>query len=218
VQPLDRICPPTDRTPLAPELPRHGAGELHAARAETREELAARVDRTRTNAEQRANQLRDRAADAAQAAAARWRQIQDRWQDHVRAVRAQVQDKQAERDAKRAERSAVVSEDEAKQLYATYAVPGSGAPLFESAAANLNPWTEAKVDTNNPDRGPLLLIEGEQDHTVPWAVANAAYRQQQDNEGVTEIAEIKNRGHSLTIDSGWREVADTALAFVQRFT
>jgi non-heme chloroperoxidase len=112
----------------------------------------------------------------------------------------------------------VVSEDEAKQLYDTYAVPGSGAPLFESAAANLNPWTEAKVDTKNPDRGPMLIIEGEKDHTVPWAVANAAYMQQQDNEGVTEIAEIKNRGHSLTIDGGWREVADTALAFVQRFT
>jgi pimeloyl-ACP methyl ester carboxylesterase len=111
-----------------------------------------------------------------------------------------------------------VSEDEAKQLYETYAVPTPGKPLFQAATANLNPWTEAKVDTHNPDRGPLLLISGELDHTVPWAIVNASYQQQQGNQGVTEIVKIKGRGHALTIDSGWREVADPALAFVKRFT
>jgi non-heme chloroperoxidase len=111
-----------------------------------------------------------------------------------------------------------VDEDEAKQLYETYAVPASGRPLFQAAVANLNPWTEAKVDTDYPERGPLLLMSGEKDNTVPWAITNASYRQQQDNPGVTEIVEIKNRGHALTIDSGWREVANTALAFVKRFT
>jgi non-heme chloroperoxidase len=110
-----------------------------------------------------------------------------------------------------------VSEDEAKQLYDTFAVPAPGAPLFQAATANLNPWTEAKVDTKNPDRGPLLVISGEKDHTVPWAIANASYKRQKRNDGVTEITEMPNRGHALTIDSGWREVADTALAFVQRF-
>jgi non-heme chloroperoxidase len=111
-----------------------------------------------------------------------------------------------------------VSEDEAKELYETYAVPAPGKPLFQAAAANLNPWTEAKVDTENPGRGPLLIISGEKDHTIPWAIANAAYKQQKDNAGVTEIVEMKGRGHALTIDSGWEEVARTALAFVQRFT
>jgi pimeloyl-ACP methyl ester carboxylesterase len=110
-----------------------------------------------------------------------------------------------------------VSEDEAKDLYETFAVPGSGEPLFQAAAANLNPWTEAKVDTGNPDRGPLLIISGEKDHTVPWAIANASYKQQKDNPAVTEIIEIPGRGHALVIDSGWREVADAALTFVQRF-
>jgi non-heme chloroperoxidase len=110
-----------------------------------------------------------------------------------------------------------VSEEEAKQLYEDFAVPASGKPLFQAASANLNPWTEAKVDTKNPDRGPLLLISGEKDHTVPPAIANASYKQQQDNQGVTEIAEIPGRGHALTIDSGWRVVAEKALAFVQRF-
>jgi pimeloyl-ACP methyl ester carboxylesterase len=109
-----------------------------------------------------------------------------------------------------------VEEDEAKELYNTFAVPGSGAPIFQAAAANLNPWTEAKVDTKNSHRGPLLIIEGAMDHTVPWAVANASYKKQQRNEGVTEMVELPNRGHSLVIDSGWHEVADTALAFVQR--
>jgi non-heme chloroperoxidase len=110
-----------------------------------------------------------------------------------------------------------VSEEEAKELYETYAVPAPGAPLFQAATANLNPWTEAKVDSENPDRGPLLIISGEKDHTVPWAIANASFKKQDRNEGVTEITEIEGRGHALTIDSGWREVADTALAFVQRF-
>jgi len=110
-----------------------------------------------------------------------------------------------------------VSEDEAQQLYRDYAVPAPGALLFQAAAANLNPWTQAQVDTHRHERGPLLVISGEKDHTVPWAVANASFRQQQVNPGLTEIIEMANRGHSLTIDSGWREVADTALAFVRRF-
>jgi len=110
-----------------------------------------------------------------------------------------------------------VGEEEAKELYETYAVPGSGVPLFQAAAANLNPWTEAKVDTKNPERGPLLIIVGDKDHTVPPAIAKAAYKQQRDNEGVTEYAEIEGRGHALVIDGGWRDVADRALAFVKRF-
>jgi len=110
-----------------------------------------------------------------------------------------------------------VSEDEAKELYETYAVPAPGAPLFQAATANLNPWTEAKVDSENPERGPLLIISGEKDHTVPHAIANAAFKKQERNEGVTEFVEIPGRGHALTIDSGWREVADKALEFVKRF-
>jgi pimeloyl-ACP methyl ester carboxylesterase len=110
-----------------------------------------------------------------------------------------------------------LSEEEAKQLYETYHVAAPGVALMQMANANLNPWTEAKVDTKNPDRGPLLIIEGERDHTVPWAIANASFKRQQRNEGVTEIKKVPNRGHSLTIDSGWREVATTALAFVKRF-
>ena len=110
-----------------------------------------------------------------------------------------------------------VSEEEAKELYHTYAVPGSGEPLFQAASANLNPWTEAKVNSKNPERGPLLIISGEKDNTVPWRIANASFKRQRRNEGVTEIVELKDRGHALVIDSGWREVADTALTFVRRF-
>jgi non-heme chloroperoxidase len=110
-----------------------------------------------------------------------------------------------------------VDEEEAKELYETYSVPGSGAPIFQAAAANLNPWTEAKVDSKNPERGPLLIVVGEKDHTVPPAIANASYKRQKRNEGVTEFVTIPGRGHALVIDSGWREVADIALAFVRRF-
>jgi pimeloyl-ACP methyl ester carboxylesterase len=110
-----------------------------------------------------------------------------------------------------------LDDDEARQLHETFHVAAPGAPLFQAATANLNPLTEAKVDSKNPERGPLLIVSGEKDHTVPWAIANASFKHQQRNSGVTEIVEIKNRGHALTIDSGWREVADTALAFVKRF-
>jgi non-heme chloroperoxidase len=110
-----------------------------------------------------------------------------------------------------------VTEDEARELYATYAVPGSGVPLFQAASANLNPWTQAKVKSKNPDRGPLLIIDGELDHTVPWSIANASYKKQKRNPGVTEIMMIPDRGHSLVIDHGWRDVADAALDFVRRY-
>ena len=109
-----------------------------------------------------------------------------------------------------------VGEDEAKELYATFAVPASGAPLFQAATANFNPWTEDQVNTRNHKRGPLLLIAGEQDHTVPLAVVKAAYQLQQHNPAVTEFRAIPNRGHSLVIDHGWRDVAEIALAFIAR--
>jgi predicted nucleotide-binding protein len=73
------------------------------------------------------------------------------------------------------------------------------------------------VNTKNPGRGPLLIIDGEKDHTVPWAIANAAYKRQSRNQVVTEIVKIPGRGHSLTLDHGWREVAQTAHDFVKRF-
>ena len=111
----------------------------------------------------------------------------------------------------------VVSQDEARSLFDEFAVPAAGKPLFQAAAANLNPWTEARVDTKNPERGPLLLINGDRDHTVPLAIAHANLKQQEHNEGVTELTELPDRGHALTIDSGWRRVADTSLEFVKRF-
>ncbi len=109
-----------------------------------------------------------------------------------------------------------VSEEEAHALYETYAVPASGVPLFQAATANVNPWTDDTVDTLSPARGPLLIISGEKDNTVPWAIANASYKRQQRNAAVTEITEMPDRGHALTIDSGWKEVAETALAFVKQ--
>ena len=110
-----------------------------------------------------------------------------------------------------------VPEEEAQQLYDTFAVPAPGAPLFQAATANFNPWTEAKVNSKNPDRGPLLIISGEKDHTVPPAIATAAYKKQKRNAGVTELIEMPNRGHALVIDHGWHEVAETAHAFIKQF-
>ena len=111
-----------------------------------------------------------------------------------------------------------LDDDEAKRLYDTYHVAASGAALMQMANANLNPFSEAKLDPKNPERGPLLVIDGEKDHTVPWAIANASYKRQSKNSSVTEIKQMPNRGHALTIDDGWEEVAQAALDFVKRFT
>ena len=111
-----------------------------------------------------------------------------------------------------------LDEVEARRLYETFHVPAAGAPLFQAAFANFNPFGgETTVDSRNPERGPMLIIGGEKDHTVPPAITNASYRIQSKNPGTTTEITIPGRGHSLTIDSGWREVADEALAFVQRF-
>jgi pimeloyl-ACP methyl ester carboxylesterase len=110
-----------------------------------------------------------------------------------------------------------LDDEEAERLYETYHVATPAVALMQMAFANLNPRTEAKLDPKNPDRGPLLIIEGEKDHTVAWAIANASFKRQRQNQAVTELEKVPNRGHSLTIDSGWREVAERALAFVKRF-
>lgn len=111
-----------------------------------------------------------------------------------------------------------LDEAEARQLYEDYHVAASGVPLFQAAVANFNPFhNEVTVDVKNPDRGPLLVIAGSNDTTVPLALTRATYRQQAKNPGVTEIVEIADRGHSLTIDHGWPEVAQVALDFIRRF-
>ena len=110
-----------------------------------------------------------------------------------------------------------VTEPEAQRLYKEFSVAGSGVPLFQAVAANLNPRSEAKAHAKNPDRGPMLIISGERDHTVPGAIAKSTYKLQRHNHAPTEIITVANRGHSLTIDAGWREVADAALTFVNRF-
>jgi len=110
-----------------------------------------------------------------------------------------------------------LSEDEAAELYETFHVPASGVPLFQAATANFNPFAETRVDTKNPERGPMLLISGDNDNTVPWPIMEASYKLQSKNVGVTEVVRIPGRGHSLVIDSGWREVADEALVFATKY-
>lgn len=112
-----------------------------------------------------------------------------------------------------------VDEDEARKLYERYHVAAPGKPIFQAAMANFNPAAETKVDTKSADRGPLLIFTGEDDHAVPPAMSKAAFKKQKShNPGVTEHIEMPHRGHSLTIDHGWREVAENALGFVKRFS
>ncbi|AWB85705.1 alpha/beta hydrolase [Mycetocola zhujimingii] len=108
-----------------------------------------------------------------------------------------------------------LDDEEGRALYDEFHVAAAGIPLFETATANINPFSKIIVDTRNPDRGPLLIISGEQDHMIPWAIAQAGFKQQEHNPGHTEIIEMPHRGHSLTIDHGWRDVAEVALSFVR---
>jgi pimeloyl-ACP methyl ester carboxylesterase len=108
-----------------------------------------------------------------------------------------------------------VSEHESAELFAKWTIPGPGRPLFEAALANFNPKSPAKIATDNSTRGPLLLISGGQDHTVPDVVTRAAFKLYAKSSAVTELKQFPNRGHSLTIDSGWREIADASLAWLK---
>jgi non-heme chloroperoxidase len=105
-------------------------------------------------------------------------------------------------------------EDEAARVYDRFAVPAPGRPLFQAATANVAPRSEASADTSSAARGPMLLLGGEQDHTVPWAITNASYKRQRKNAGFTDVTEIPGRGHSLVVDDGWPDVAAKALAFL----
>jgi pimeloyl-ACP methyl ester carboxylesterase len=111
-----------------------------------------------------------------------------------------------------------ISEGESTELFERWTIPAPGKPLFEAAAANFNPHSPAKVDTANELRGPLLLMTGGKDHTVPEAVVRATLKQYRHSDAVTDITDFPDRGHSLTIDSGWREVAGTALGWLREQT
>ena len=106
--------------------------------------------------------------------------------------------------------------DESDALYARWTIPAPGRPLFEAAAANLSRHSPAEVDTGNESRGPLLLIMGGHDHTVPEAITKSTLKQYRHASAETDLVEFADRGHSLTIDSGWREVADACLAWLDK--
>jgi pimeloyl-ACP methyl ester carboxylesterase len=108
-----------------------------------------------------------------------------------------------------------VSEEESEALHDRWTIPSPARPLFQAAAANFVMHSQAKVDTANSERGPLLLISGTADHTVPDVVTRSTLKQYRDSTAVTELKQFEGRGHSLTIDSGWREVAEAILAWLQ---
>ncbi len=108
-----------------------------------------------------------------------------------------------------------VSEVEARELYARFAIAAPGRPLFQAATASMNPWSATKVDTGNQGRGPLLFTAGSDDHIVPPVLVRSAMHRYRHSTAVTEYHEFRNRGHSLTIDSGWREVADHCLGWLK---
>jgi alpha-beta hydrolase superfamily lysophospholipase len=107
-----------------------------------------------------------------------------------------------------------VSQDESDELYERWTIPAPGKPLFQAAAANFSPHAETKVDTENETRGPLLLIMGGKDHTVPEAITKSTLKQYKHSSAVTDLKEFPDRGHSLVVDKGWAEVADTVLAWL----
>lgn len=108
-----------------------------------------------------------------------------------------------------------VSEQEAHDLYLRYAMPAPGRPLFQAATATFNPNAATKINLANGTRGPLLLISGAADTTVPPVLVKSTLKAHKKSPAVTEYKEFAGRGHSLTIDSGWRELAEYSLSWVQ---
>jgi len=108
-----------------------------------------------------------------------------------------------------------LTEEESDALYEKWTIPSPARPLFQAASANFVMHSQAKINTANEDRGPLLLISGLEDHTVPDVVTRSTLKQYRDSTAVTELKQFEGRSHSLTIDSGWKEVADTVLAWLK---
>ena len=104
-----------------------------------------------------------------------------------------------------------LGDQESDELYERWSIPSPARPLFQAAGANFTLHSEAAVDTRNPARGPLLLISGTADHTVPDVTTRATFRQYRHSGAVTELRQFEGRGHSLTIDDGWRDVADACV-------
>jgi hypothetical protein len=109
-----------------------------------------------------------------------------------------------------------IPEQESQALFDRWTIPAPGKPLFEAAAANFNPHSPAKVHTANELRGPLLLMTGVKDHTVPEAVTRATLKQYRHSDAVTDLMEFPDRGHSLTVDTGWQEIAEAALTWLSK--
>jgi pimeloyl-ACP methyl ester carboxylesterase len=109
-----------------------------------------------------------------------------------------------------------VSAEESAELYRRWTVPSPGKPLFEAAFANFSPNSPATVDTANAARGPLLITAGQHDHTVPPVISRAAVKRYRRSPAVTDVIQFPGRGHSLTIDHGWQEVAQTSLSWLNQ--
>jgi len=109
-----------------------------------------------------------------------------------------------------------VDQKESEEIFNKWTIPAPGRPLFQAAAANFSLHTPAKVNTDLAERGPLLLIAGGEDHTVPEVITNATAKQYKNSPAVTDVIAFADRGHSLTVDHGWREVADTCLTWLAK--
>jgi non-heme chloroperoxidase len=104
--------------------------------------------------------------------------------------------------------------EESDELHARLTIPSPGRPLFEAAFANFSKHSPAQVDTSRTNRGPLLLVSGQEDHTVPDVITRATYKLYGDSAATTDLKQFADRGHSLTVDTGWREVADYVLGWL----
>ncbi|HTH71731.1 MAG TPA: alpha/beta hydrolase [Candidatus Pristimantibacillus sp.] len=109
-----------------------------------------------------------------------------------------------------------LSLEESTELFTQYSIPSPARPVFAISFANFNTHSTAAVNIGNNERGPLLLIAGGRDNTVPASVVRAQHKLYEKSSAVTDIQEFPDRGHSITIDSGWREVADATLDWIKR--
>lgn len=103
---------------------------------------------------------------------------------------------------------------ESDALFDRYVVPAPRRLLADLGCAGTARSSRAVVDVANARRGPLLLVSGQEDLLVPDVVTRAAYLRYGDSTALTDLKQFADRAHSLTIDSGWRFVADYVLGWL----
>lgn len=105
---------------------------------------------------------------------------------------------------------------EQKAAYDRHVVPETGRIFFQAGLAPLDPHNAVRVNFNNADRAPLLLIAGTEDHLVPVSMNKSNYAKYKGSAAQTDFKEFTGRTHWIIAQDGWEEVAEYIADWLER--